>query len=361
MIRYISLLLFIGLAWGQNTTIAVFDFENNGLKVHQVKQLTSRLESELVKIGGFKVVERNKIDEILKEQKLQMSGCVEECLIDVGNMLGAKQVVLGDVGKITDNYFTISVKLVDAETGEMVRTADYDAERGLTQLFKYGLKHIAVSLSNESGVNKQPKNLNTLNKIPYRSPDENYNAGITALQKNNLADAEYYFNQAITMDPSYAPAMNGLAKVYINYNDPVKAHEFLIQAVMADEDFRGEFDKLFSQFPDFDWSLVDAPPPPSGPRVVFIPYDDAPVPKSPIRPQYPLVAQEAGIEGVVVVQAFIDERGRVTETLILKGIPNTGLDEAAMLSIRNTRFKPAKQEGRNVGVWISIPVNFRLK
>ena len=146
MRRCISLLFFIGLAWGQ-TTIAVFDFSNNGLEVHQVKQLTSRLESELVKVGGFKVVERNKIDEILKEQKLQMSGCVEECLIDVGNMLGAKQVVLGDVGKITDNYFTISVKLVDAETGEMVRTADYDAENGLSQLFKDGLGYVASELT----------------------------------------------------------------------------------------------------------------------------------------------------------------------------------------------------------------------
>ena len=74
------------------------------------------------------------------------------------------------------------------------------------------------------------------------------------------------------------------------------------------------------------------PPPPSGPKVVFIPYDDPPVAMSPIRPTYPEIAQEAGIEGVVVVQAFIDEKGRVKETLILKGVPNTGLDEAATSS-----------------------------
>ena len=114
---------------------------------------------------------------------------------------------------------------------------------------------------------------------------------------------------------------------------------------------------------DFDdFSNLDAPPPPpSGPKVVFIPYDDPPVAMTPIRPQYPEIAQEAGIEGVVVVQAFIDEKGRVKETLILKGVPNTGLDEAAMQAIRNTRFKPAKQRERAVVVWISIPVNFRLK
>ena len=113
---------------------------------------------------------------------------------------------------------------------------------------------------------------------------------------------------------------------------------------------------------DFDDFNLDAPPPPpSGPKVIFIPYDDPPVAITPIKPIYPEIAQEAGIEGVVIVQAFIDAKGRVKETLILKGVPNTGLDEAAMEAIRKTRFRPAKQRERPVGVWISIPVNFKLK
>jgi protein TonB len=108
----------------------------------------------------------------------------------------------------------------------------------------------------------------------------------------------------------------------------------------------------------------DAPPPPTtntGPRVRFIPYDEAPVARSPINPVYPEIAQEAGIEGTVIVQAFINDRGVVEETIILKGVPNTGLDDAAAEAIRKTRFKPAKQRDRPVGVWISIPVHFTLK
>ena len=103
------------------------------------------------------------------------------------------------------------------------------------------------------------------------------------------------------------------------------------------------------------------PPPPEGPRVKFIPYDDPPQPLSSIRPVYHEIAQEAGIEGTVVVQVFVDKKGRVKDTLVLKGIPNTGLDEAAVTAIKKTRFRPAKQRERAVGVWISIPVNFRLK
>jgi protein TonB len=95
--------------------------------------------------------------------------------------------------------------------------------------------------------------------------------------------------------------------------------------------------------------------------VRFIPYDDPPQPLSPIDPEYPEIAQEAGIEGTVIIQAFIDDRGRVQETIVLKGVPNTGLDEAAAEAIRRTRFRPAKQRERPVGVWISIPVHFTLR
>jgi len=121
-------------------------------------------------------------------------------------------------------------------------------------------------------------------------------------------------------------------------------------------------DVTLDEFNLDEFDAWDAPPPPpEGPRVKFIPYDDPPVPLRPIRPKYPEIAQEAGIEGTVVVQVFVDDKGRVKETVILKGIPNTGLDEAATEAIRSVRFRPAKQRERAVGVWISIPVNFRLK
>ena len=126
-----------------------------------------------------------------------------------------------------------------------------------------------------------------------------------------------------------------------------------------DEDIADDLTLDDLDFDDFEaWA---APPQPTGPKVKFIPYDTPPKPLRPIKPLYPEIAQEAGIEGVVVVQAFIDKKGRVKETTILKGIPNTGLDEAAMEAIRKTRFSPAKQRERKVGVWISIPVNFKLK
>ncbi len=123
---------------------------------------------------------------------------------------------------------------------------------------------------------------------------------------------------------------------------------------------------------EFDtYTAADAPPPPekddnSGPRVKFIPYDEAPQPiggnaaimKNVV---YPDIAREAQIEGTVIVQAFVNESGVVTDWVVMKGMANTGLDEAAINAIRKTKFKPAKQRDRSVGVWIAIPIVFKLK
>ena len=84
---------------GSKANISCFDFSNNGLKNNDIKLLTDRLRVEIVQLGKYEVVERERIDEIFKEQQLQVSGCVDECLIEVGKLLGASRIVLGSIGK----------------------------------------------------------------------------------------------------------------------------------------------------------------------------------------------------------------------------------------------------------------------
>ena len=57
---------------------------------------------------------------------------------------------------------------------------------------------------------------------------------------------------------------------------------------------------------------------------------------------------------------FIDKKGNVTQVWVQKGIPNTGLNEAALEAVKRTRWKPARQRDKKVGVWMSIPINFKL-
>lgn len=74
---------------------------------------------------------------------------------------------------------------------------------------------------------------------------------------------------------------------------------------------------------------------------------------------YPEIAKRAGIEGKVYILAFIDENGDVVSTKILKGI-GAGCDEAALYAVKQTKFKPGKQNGNSVKVQVTIPIMFKL-
>ncbi len=144
-----SILLYLlplfNLLYSNDISIAVFDLTNNGLKDSDVRVLTERLQSEMVKVGGYTLVERKKIDEVFKEQKFQLSGCVEECLIEVGKIAGANQVLLGSVGKIGLVY-TVSARLVDANSGELISSSDYDSRNDKEELLTSGMTLIARDL-----------------------------------------------------------------------------------------------------------------------------------------------------------------------------------------------------------------------
>ena len=133
-----------------------------------------------------------------------------------------------------------------------------------------------------------------------------------------------------------------------------------VPVASEDEFFDEDITIEDTDFDDFeDW---DAPPPPpsEGPNVKFIPYDKPPKPIIRIRPVYPEIAQEAGIEGTVYIQFFIDAKGNVTEAWVQKGIPNTGLNEAALDAVKKSKWKPAQQRDKKVGVWQTVPVKFEL-
>jgi periplasmic protein TonB len=75
---------------------------------------------------------------------------------------------------------------------------------------------------------------------------------------------------------------------------------------------------------------------------------------------YPEIAKRAGIEGRVIVKAFIDENGNVNKVEVVKGI-GAGCDKAALKAVKETKFKPGKQREKPVKVQVMIPVVFKLK
>lgn len=77
-------------------------------------------------------------------------------------------------------------------------------------------------------------------------------------------------------------------------------------------------------------------------------------------PQYTEIARKAGLSGVVIVEAIIDEKGHVINARILKGLP-LGLDQAALEAVQTWRFKPAKLNRKPVKVYYTLTVNFQVE
>jgi protein TonB len=51
-----------------------------------------------------------------------------------------------------------------------------------------------------------------------------------------------------------------------------------------------------------------------------------------------------GFEGDVIVEVTIDEQGKVTNKILVRGLGN-GLDEQAIAVLENWRFRPATRDG----------------
>lgn len=116
--------------------------------------------------------------------------------------------------------------------------------------------------------------------------------------------------------------------------------------------------------------LSDIPPPPPPPEedgdMIFVPYDEPPSPIGGFGSiqkalKYPEIARKAGIEGRVIIQVLVSEKGKVIKTRIIKSLGHSGCDEAAVKAIRGVKWKPALQRDKPVKVWVAIPVIFRLK
>ena len=78
-----------------------------------------------------------------------------------------------------------------------------------------------------------------------------------------------------------------------------------------------------------------------------------------VQPVYPLIAQSARVQGIVIIEATIDRNGKVTDTRVLKSIPL--LDQAALDAVRQWEYEPTLLNGVAVPVIVTVTVNFTLK
>ena len=77
--------------------------------------------------------------------------------------------------------------------------------------------------------------------------------------------------------------------------------------------------------------------------------------------KYPVVAQENGVQGRVVVSFVVERDGSITDVQVARSV-DPSLDREAQRVVRNMpRWIPGKQNGQAVRVKYNVPVAFRLQ
>lgn len=77
-----------------------------------------------------------------------------------------------------------------------------------------------------------------------------------------------------------------------------------------------------------------------------------------VAPEFPLLAAQARVSGMVIIEANVDKQGRVISAQVLRGHPL--LDDAALTAVRQWRYQPLLLNGIPMEFVLTLNVQFTL-
>ncbi len=77
--------------------------------------------------------------------------------------------------------------------------------------------------------------------------------------------------------------------------------------------------------------------------------------------KYPVIAQENGIQGKVILRFVVSKTGMVDKVEVVRSLDPACDKEAIRVVKTLPKFIPGKQNGVNVAVWYTLPVTYRLE
>jgi protein TonB len=117
-------------------------------------------------------------------------------------------------------------------------------------------------------------------------------------------------------------------------------------------------------------TFVAPPPPPEPPPVVVVEAAPPAPPKTisiteveyltPPQLNYPTASQRLRESGTVLVRVTVDARGLPAQMVITRSTGFQRLDDAALATVRATRFKPRTENGVAVPFTVNMPLIFEL-
>jgi TolB-like protein len=192
-------------------TIAIMEFDNFSSEKFRAelgyvtKGLAEFFESDFSRISDLKVVERDKLDFILKELELAKAGMQSaDAAVQVGKMLGAQIMVFGSVTQLDDKSAKMIVKAVNVETSEIMAFVEKEGKPDFFKMQKEMVAELAQKL--DLIVNDEAKSLIEESGTEMYDAASLYSQGLYYMDQYDYGKAYELFKKAYEKDNTFEEA-----------------------------------------------------------------------------------------------------------------------------------------------------------
>jgi TolB-like protein len=180
------------------------------------KGLADMMITDLSKFYMLQVVEREKLESILKEQDLSNSARFDaNTAVKIGKLLGVESILIGGYFELFGSL-RLDARIVDVETGKVLKSEGVNGPSdNLYKLEKELVKKIVTSLevalneNDKTWLEKEQKTSFTLETGIL------YSNGLDQIDNGNKKDAKVSFEQVLKENPDFEPAHRALEKLSI--------------------------------------------------------------------------------------------------------------------------------------------------
>lgn len=197
--------------------IAILYFDNgsdNAELSRLRKGLADMLISDLSKVKMLNVIERARLEEILKEQKLNNSKEFDPSTASkVGKLLGVQYILTGSFFDMLGSM-RIDARIIDVETGKIIKSEGID---GATNTFFDLEKKLVVKIAGGLNVDLAAEKTTASSKETSLSYDTSllYSDGLEQMDKGETSKAIDTFKKVLQKNPDFLPAKQALNKLTV--------------------------------------------------------------------------------------------------------------------------------------------------
>jgi len=135
------------LASKRTSTAAILPFTGD-LPASELSAITGRFESEMIARDSFWILERRRMDQLLKEQGFQQSGSCSgsDCQVEVGQLLGVQKLFLGEISQV-GGLLTLTLRRVDVGSGRSEFSHALDIRGTTEDMLRLGCREMSLIAS----------------------------------------------------------------------------------------------------------------------------------------------------------------------------------------------------------------------